>query len=386
MATGSRPMPPGAVIVHVVREPEISGSQRVAFDILADRALAGFRRVMVCGSRSRASARFLAEADRLGVEVRHVESLRRDVGTGDWRLFRELLAVMRELKPALVHTHSGKPFLLGGIAARMAGVPLRVHTLHGISFHEHTPAAKRPIFYLIEQFGSTFYDAVVSVNRQYERYFPLARRRRAFTVITNGVALPAVALPRPAAHRAGEFPVLFVGRLDEQKNPLFVLEIAKEIGSHWQSGPMPRFYVAGDGPLAAHMAAEIERSELGERVVLLGWVTDLPTHYAEAKALLMTSRWEACPLVLIEAAAYGCPAVAAAIDGVSELIAGDENGLLFSPGDVAGACRQLARLGGDPAFHGVIADHARRRAHGRDVATMQAQYMELYRHLGLDLP
>lgn len=381
MRPGSRPTPPGAAIVHVVREPEISGSQRVALAILADPSLAAFRRVVVSGGESLASPRFTGELARLGIERLHLDSLCRDVGLRDIRTLRELLRIFRELRPALVHTHSAKPFFLGGLAATIARVPRRVHSLHGISFHRFAPPLRRAAYYVLEQVSTLFYHCVVSVNRYYERFFALARARGAFEVIPNGVDLPAGEVVRAEAR--DEFPVLFVGRLDQQKDPLFLVEVAKAIDAHWKSPLPPRFYVAGDGPLAAEVRAAVEAAGLRERVALLGWVTDLAPLYARAKALFLPSRWEACGLVLIEAAARGCPSVATRVEGVPEFIRDGENGLLFEQGDVQAACRQLARLADEPALHRSLADRARADARDRDAATMVAGYRDLYRRLGL---
>lgn len=385
MTPGSRPAPPGAAIVHVVREPEISGSQRVALAILADPSLAGFRRVVVSGSESLASPRFVGELSRLGIERVHVETLCRDIGPRDVQTFRQLLRILRDVKPALVHTHSAKPFFLAGLAAAIARVPHRVHTLHGISFHRFAPPLRRAAYYLLEQLGTFFYHCTVSVNRYYARYFALARARGAFEVISNGVDLPPPDLPRDDG-AAEEYPILFVGRLDDQKDPLFVIAAAKAIDRHWTAAPPPRFYVAGDGPLAAEVAAAVRSSGLQSRIVLLGWVGDLAPWYARAKVLFLPSRWEACGLVLIEAAARGCPSVATRVEGVPEFIRDGSNGLLFEQGDVEAACRQLARLAREPALHRSLAGQARIDARARDAATMVARYRELYRRLGLALP
>ena len=356
----------------------------MALDILADAALAACRRTIICGPVTEASAQFIAETACLGIERIHVEGLRRDVGWRDVTTLRDLRQTFRDLRPDLVHTHSAKPFLLAGIAAWLAGVPRRVHTLHGISFHKFTPPLMRPVYYLLEQFASLFYHSIASVNRCYARLYPIARARRAVDVIPNGIVLPPQPLPAATA-REGEFPILFAGRLDEQKDPLFVLDVANAIPQHWKSPLLPRFYLAGSGPLAERVAAEVASRNLGDRVILLGWVTGLAESYVAAKLLFMPSRWEACPLVLIEAAAYGCPAVAARVDGVSEIVDDGRTGLLFEQGNVADACRQIARLAQDEGLRAALASAAREDSQTRGSETMLASYVELYRRLGLPL-
>jgi glycosyltransferase involved in cell wall biosynthesis len=373
---------PQGPIVHVFREPEISGSQRVALDILGDPALSGYRRVVICGGEALASARFVGELARSGIERIHLDSLCRDIGLRDLRTLRDLRRIFRQLQPALVHTHSAKPYLLAGLAACMEGVPRRVHTLHGISFHRFAPALRRPFYYLAEQLGSLLYHRIVSVNTYYARYFALARARGAFDVIPNGITWPAHT-PAPAPTPAGEFPILFAGRLDDQKDPLFVLEVAQAIDRFWNSSLVPRFYIAGNGPLSDRVAAEVVSRRLGERVVRLGWVTDLADRYAAAKLIFLPSRWESCGLVLLEAAAFGCPAVAARVEGVPEVVRDGHNGLLFDQGDVEAASRQIARLAGDEPLRLALGARAQQEAAGRSSATMRARYLDLYRQLGL---
>jgi glycosyltransferase involved in cell wall biosynthesis len=370
------------ILVHVVRDPAISGSQRVAFDILSDPLFAGFRRVIVSGDEAEVSQAFVDEAGRAGIERIHLPSLRREVGAQDLQAFADLRRVFRNLRPALVHTHSAKPFVLAGLAAAIEGVPRRVHTLHGISFHRFAPAIARPAYWLLEQFASLLYDRIVSVNEYYRRFFPLARARHRLVVIPNGIAPPREA-PAPVADAGAGFPILFAGRLDEQKDPLFVLDVAGSIGRHWKSSRPPHFHVAGSGPLTGRMQAEIPARGLGGMVTMLGWVPDLAAQYARAKAIFLPSKWEACGLVLIEAGAHGCPAVATRVEGVPEVIRDGENGLLFEQGDVEGACRQLARLASDEALRLKLGAQARTDARGRDAATMTGRYRELYRGMGL---
>ncbi len=356
----------------------------MALDILGSEALSGFRRIVVCGSEALASRQFVAELQGLGIERIHLERLSRDVGSNDFGAFVDLLRELKAIRPALVHTHSAKPFLLAGLASWMIRVPRRVHTLHGIQFHKFAPPLARSFYYFISQLGSLFYHRIVSVNAHYLRFFPLARARRAIQVVPNGIALPGP-LPDSVTDRSGEFSILFAGRLDQQKDPLFVLDVAAAIKRHWKSQRVPHFYLAGSGPLSDQVIAGIAARGLSGRVTALGWVKDLGPHYASADVLFLPSRWEACGLVLIEAAARGCPAVATNVEGVPEVIRDGQNGLLFEQGDVDAACARLARLAEDEPLRRGLGERARADAQGRDHARMVAGYLEVYRDLGLAL-
>jgi len=144
--------------------------------------------------------------------------------------------------------------------------------------------------------------------------------------IRNATAAPE---PQPdLGWRAdGRTQLLAIGRLAEQKDPLRALDV---ISALERTAP-GQFFLrwAGTGPLADRVAAEVRRRALP--VELLGQVASGPALLPNADLLLLTSKWEGLPLVLLEAAAAGVPCVAPNIGSCSEVIHDRENGILFDP-------------------------------------------------------
>ena len=101
--------------------------------------------------------------------------------------------------------------------------------------------------------------------------------------------------------------VAWIGRLDPQKDPLAAVEAFDTIAN---SAPECRLVMAGDGPLRGLVESRIEGVGLGERVVMLGRISEVPSLLARSVALLLTSRWEGMPNVVLEAME-----VEAALDG-----------------------------------------------------------------------
>ena len=140
--------------------------------------------------------------------------------------------------------------------------------------------------------------------------------------------------------------------------------------------------IAGDGPqrkelenLAAHLG-------LTGRVSFLGWRDDAVELLGALDIFCMSSRWEGCPMVLLEAMAMRCPVVATDIGGVREIVINEETGLLVAPGDPEALADAVLRL--------LAADAERERmgAAGRQrveqhfgVEDMLAAYARLYRNL-----
>ena len=143
----------------------------------------------------------------------------------------------------------------------------------------------------------------------------------------------------------GELRALSVGRLETEKNPLLLADVAARL----QSANLPwRLEVYGEGPLRSALATRLEELDVTARVELAGYVPlgpELFGRYRTGHALLHVSWTEGVPKVLYEAFAAGLPVIATDVGGVAEAV-GDA-ALLIPPGDADAAARALARISGD---------------------------------------
>lgn len=176
-----------------------------------------------------------------------------------------------------------------------------------------------------------------------------SRSRELLEIAISLVDEDEVVAPEDALGReyGGELRVLSVGRLDPEKNPLLLADVAARLdgGRDW------RLIVCGDGTLAAELAARVEALGVADRVELRGYVPidgELPELYRESHLLLHVSHTEGFPQVLYEAFAAGLPAVATEVGGVG---LGESRAALslVPPDDAAAACAGLERLADDAA-------------------------------------
>lgn len=147
----------------------------------------------------------------------------------------------------------------------------------------------------------------------------------------------------------GPLRVLSVGRLDPEKNPLLLVEIAALLRA---GDPRWSLAIAGDGPLNGALKRRIAERGLEEAVELLGYVPNGPELWAEYRrshAFLHVSLTEGLPQVLVEAQGAGLPVVATDVGGVSAAVGGGESALLVPPDDAPAAAAALVRLAGDEA-------------------------------------
>lgn len=181
----------------------------------------------------------------------------------------------------------------------------------------------------------------------------LARRYRSSrSVLSISVSLVSdrdiVSLERARerSYEGAELRLLSVGRLDEEKNPVLMLDVLAALLAHdgrW------RLIVCGEGPLEERLAAEVSRRGLDEHVDLRGYVPidgGLGDLYRESHALLHVSFTEGVPQILFEAFAAGLPTVATDVGGVAEAIG--DSALLVAPADPVAPAEQLGRIARDP--------------------------------------
>jgi len=181
------------------------------------------------------------------------------------------------------------------------------------------------------------------------------RSRRLLAAAISLVPAARLELPAASARPLSDPPrVLSVGRLDAEKNPLLLADVAARLGDR------ARLVICGDGPLRSALEARLTELGASEYAELRGYVPvdgELPELYRTSDVLLHVSWTEGFPQVLVEAFAAGLPVVATAVGGVPE-VAGDA-ALLVEPGDADAAAAAVTRLLDDRALAAQLADAGR---------------------------
>ena len=163
---------------------------------------------------------------------------------------------------------------------------------------------------------------------------------RRIAVVQNGVPIPDLLAPEQVTEArqawsvpAGAALLVAAGRFDEQKNFGDLITAASELV---RTGREFRLVIAGEGPRREALERRISDEDLAGHVVLPGVVDDLPRLLGAADLLLVSSRWEGLPLVVLEAMAAGLPVVGYDIAGVRELVADGSTGWLVPPANPEG--------------------------------------------------
>ncbi len=288
----------------------------------------------------------------------------------------------------IVHTHSSKAGILGRTAARLAGVPVIIHSIHGYGFHRYQPWAVRRFYIFLEKLMSrwtTHFIAVAQADIDRGVALGLFPREKA-TLIRSGIEIGRfrgggvdVAAGRAALGLApGGKVVGMVACFKPQKNPVDFVRLAAAVA---EEAGEAEFVLVGDGLLRPQVEREVRRCGLEGRFHLLGWRRDIPRIMALFDVLVLTSLWEGLPRVFPQAMAAGLPIVAYRFESAPEAVSEGVNGFLVDPGDYRTAAGHVVRLLKNPDQAALLGAAGLERVGEFDAELMVRRQEELYERL-----
>jgi len=298
----------------------------------------------------------------------------------DFATYRALKKLFRRQRYDVVHTHSSKAGILGRLAARAAGVPVVVHTIHGLPFHPYQPRLTYRIYVVLERMAARRSDKIISVADAMTDQAVAAgvAPRDKFTTIYSGMDLDPFldADAKRDAVRArlgfgpGDLVVGKIARLFYLKGHEYVFEAFRRLAARF---PTLKLMLVHDGILRGEFEAQLGRMGLRDRVVFTGIVPpdEIPELIAAMDVLVHASLREGLARTLPQALAVGRPVVSFDVDGAREVVFDDRTGYLVAAEDVDGLTAALDKLLGDAALR------ARLGAEGRRLVdpTFRKEYM-----------
>jgi glycosyltransferase involved in cell wall biosynthesis len=376
--------------VHVLHllEASIGGTRRHVVDACRGLVGRGVRTTLVASAlREPGFRRDLEALAREGVEVRELAMVRPIRPAADYGHLARIEGWLRDLRPEVVHTHSSKAGVLGRLASLSSGVGRRVHTPHTFAFlfGAMFGGASRTLFRLIEAQLAGATDRFVAVSEDEAGTIERSGLAGAdkLRVVPNGVDPRRWAEAEPADLAALGIPpgarvAVVAGLLNVAKGQ----DLAIEALARTRLDDL-HLLVLGHGETEGELRALAERLGVARRTLFLGWRDDVPRFVAAADFVVVPSRWEAMPYVVLEAMAAGKPVVASAVDGARGVIAGEECGALAPVGDVDGLAAAMLRIAEMPREDREILGRRGRRAVERRYTTdaMVDGLLAVYREL-----
>ena len=331
-------------IVHCFRAP-VGGVFRHVGDLAEAQQRAGHAVGIICDSTT--GGRFEEEKLRqllpfLDLGLKRVP-MRRQVAPSDiaatWRLMREV----RSLDPDVLHAHGAK----GGAYGRIIGTLLRafglrvarIYSPHGGSLHYDAASMSGRVYFVAERFFERMTDALIFVSRfEQDAYTQkVGKPFRPAVIVRNGLR-PAEFDPVVPLPDARDF--LFIGEIRDLKGPDVFIEALGRLGP--ARGRAPTAWIVGGGPDKPRMEALARERGLTDRIT---FHDPMPARqaFAMARAVVVPSRAESMPYIVLEAIAAGLPLITTRVGGIPEIF-GPESERLVPPGDVDALAAAMAEM------------------------------------------
>jgi glycosyltransferase involved in cell wall biosynthesis len=308
----------GLRILHVLRAP-LGGLFRHVLDLTREQIARGNKVGLIADSTTggNRAAQTLAELEpELALGLLRLP-IRRPPHVSDIVAAARINRHIRQLQPDVVHGHGSK----GGLFARLSGLtstsvlPIRAYTPHGGSFNHIAAPAIQNVYMAAERLlkhgTDIFFFESAFISRRFDARAGKTQALR--RVIVNGVGT-AEFVPVRCEPDAAEF--VYVGELRSAKGVDTLIEAVARFGQ--RRGATPHLMLVGSGPDKEKLAALAESYGLGGRVSFPGPMTARAA-FGKGQILVVPSRAESLPYVVLEAAAAQMPMVATDVGGIGEV-------------------------------------------------------------------
>lgn len=323
-------------------------------------------------------------AERLTLRGIPVESLDiRSAADLPWALW-QWRRILRQQRTRLLQTFLVHANVLGRLAGRWARVP---KIISGVRVADR----RTQMIHRLDRWTAGWSDLHICVSSGVRDFTADALRLPddKFTVIPNGVVPPAPEEPAvDLCQRLGIISkgriatLLFVGRLDLQKGLEDLLSALAELNADQTLSKRLRVVCVGTGPSEAKLKQQTQSMGLQQVVHWAGWQADAVSWMRAADGLVLPSRWEGMPNVVLEAMAVGCPVIATAVEGTREVLEEGKTGWLVPPGRPEMLASAIQRFLDAPDLRREFGQNGREVVRtkftiDRMVAAYEACYLEL---------
>ncbi|NQU29506.1 MAG: glycosyltransferase [Anaerolineae bacterium] len=332
----------GTHVLHLIDGLNIGGAEVLLRDLTIGLMKRGYR-VSVGYSTP---GPLVQEVEALGIKLTRFPRF----ALVDPTLLIRMVRLMRRDPPHIVHTHLFKSDFHGRLAARIAQVPVIISTLHN-----KDSWARNKLLGQIYGATANFVDCLIAVSNDVSE-FHLKRtyvHPEKMVTIENGVDIrPFIGKGEAGKELRKKFGIslsapLFgiIGRLKPQKDHKTFLRSAAEI---YRLRPDARFLIVGDGPLRGELEKMTKKLGLLPALHFTGMRNDIPAVLAALDVLVLSSKWEGLPVILLEGMAASRPVVSTAVGGVPHAVLPDISAFLVQPEDSLALAKACLRLANDP--------------------------------------
>ncbi|WGE48588.1 glycosyltransferase [Actinobacillus equuli] len=253
--------------------------------------------------------------------------------------------ILRKEKPDIFYLHSTFAGVIGRFAAISMGCKI-IYNPHGWSFKMNVSKLKQTFYKIVEGGLAFLTDMFVLISKsEYEAARSIGVSEMKCCLIYNGIETTRKTDIATIPSLDTKYVIGMIGRISEQKNPMFFAQFAKEI---LKQHPNTYFILVGDGEQRKQLEEYLERNNLNDAFYITGWVTNPESYLNLFDQAVLFSKWEGFGLAVAEYMAYNKPVIVTGIDGIRDLIQNEINGFTIVEGDLNDSVNKSNRLRNEP--------------------------------------
>lgn len=344
-------------ILHLITVFSIGGATENTLLTVEGLVKKGYSVDILTGPNISSEGDMYEEAKNLKINVFTLGCLKRNINLiSDIRSFFKIRKFIKEKGYNLVHTHSSKAGFIGRMAAKFAGVPIIIHTIHGLSFHPYQNNFINKFYISLEKIGAYFSDKIIAVTQKIIDISIIngIGCREKFKVVRSGFNLfyydKSKFNPIEIRNRLGISPEQIVigkiARFSELKGHYYLINVISEIVLKI---PKIKIILVGSGELEKEIYDLIRQKELQEFVIFTGIINQnkIPEIISTFDILVHTSLLEGLARVIPQAFLLEKPVVSFDIDGVSEIVIDNVTGFTVPPKNLQILADRIIKLAKD---------------------------------------
>lgn len=307
------------------------------------------------------------------IKVKNIEMSRKITPIKDIISILKLYRYLKEIKPEIVHTHTPKAGLVGMIAAKLSGVPVRMHTISGLPLVE-AKGLKKKLLILCETItyscATNVYANSFNILKIIQSLFPFSFKIKVLgNGSTNGIDLKQFDvnhenLKSKSDYRKefsisdDDFVFLFVGRIVSDKGINELVHAFSKL-----ENPTNRYKLFLVGPseedLNPLLPKTIKSIQSNPNIITTGYQSDVRKFYKLSDVFIFPSYREGFPNVVMEAGAMNLPVIASKINGCDEIIVPEMNGLLIQPKNEKSLLDAMEKISSNKTFFESLKSNSR---------------------------
>lgn len=325
---------PKVKVLRIISRMNVGGPSKHVVNLSDGLRKFGYDTILVTGQPGQQEGNMYDLAQEKNMDLKIIECMGRAISPlNDIKAFFKIFREIRTFKPDIVHTHTAKAGVLGRLAALLSGVPKIYHTYHGHVFRGYFSKPFTTFIIAIERFMARFSTNLIALTpglcSELNQILRVKDRNK-IRVVPLGLDLSKNLSTKRrlgnwrnnAGFKENDIVIGIVARLVPIKNHKLLINSMKELCKSYNNLHLA---ILGSGESESSLKQLVSDLELNSYVHFFGNVRDIENVYSDLNLLVLCSKNEGTPVVIIEALASGCPVAATDVGGVSEVL---QNGRL----------------------------------------------------------